>query len=114
MGRTDDSYTLTVKDIQFGTHLLRLEHGSSSAERQIEVTGDNLTYRIEINTATSRPQYVVFEVVPRNAVVVIDKKRAQIQPNSAGYDFCNPIKSSAIRCNSFLAANQIPNEESML
>ena len=74
MGRTDDSYTLTVKDIQLGTHLLRLEHGSSSTERQIEVTGDNLTYRIEINTATSRPQYVVFEVVPRNAVVVIDQK----------------------------------------
>ncbi len=74
MGRTDDSYTLTVKDIQLGTHLLRLEHGSSSTERQIEVTGDNLTYRIEINTATSRPQYVVFEVVPKNAVVVIDQK----------------------------------------
>jgi hypothetical protein len=74
MGRTDDSYTLTVRDIQLGTHLLRLEHGSSSTERQIEVTGDNLTYRIEINTTTSRPQYVVFEVVPYNAILVIDQK----------------------------------------
>ena len=71
-GHTDDSYTLTAKNIQPGTHMLRLQHGNSSTEREIEVTGDKLIYRIEINTITSRPQYVVFEVTPKNAMVTID------------------------------------------
>ncbi|MBO5716937.1 MAG: leucine-rich repeat protein [Alistipes sp.] len=74
MGRTNENYTLTAKDIQPGTHLLRLVHGNSSTERQIEVTGDNLDFRIEINTTTSRPQYVVFHVEPHSAVVLIDNK----------------------------------------
>ncbi len=38
------------------------------------MTGDNLDFRIEINTTTSRPQYVVFHVEPHSAVVLIDNK----------------------------------------
>ena len=74
MGRTDDTKTLTIKDIQPGSHILRLLHGSSSSEREIIVSDDNLAFYIEINTATSRPQYVVFHVEPNTAVVVIDNK----------------------------------------
>ena len=74
MGRTDDTKTLTIKDIQPGSHILRLLHGSSSSEREIVVSGDNLAFYIEINTTTSRPQYVVFHVEPNTAVVVIDNK----------------------------------------
>ena len=74
MGRTDDTKTLTIKDIQPGSHILRLLHGSSSSEREIVVSDDNLAFYIEINTATSRPQYVVFHVEPNTAVVVIDNK----------------------------------------
>ena len=74
MGRTDDTKTLTIKDIQPGSHILRLLHGSSSSEREIVVSDDNLAFYIEINTTTSRPQYVVFHVEPNTAVVVIDNK----------------------------------------
>ena len=74
VGSTNSNYTLMAKEVKPGRHKLRLQHGSSSTEREIEVTSDNLDFRIEINTATSRPQYVIFEVMPKNASVVIDQK----------------------------------------
>ena len=73
-GRTDSNYTLTVKDIQPGKHTLKIQHGTDIAEQDIEVTSDNLAFRIEVNTTTSRAQYVVFQVVPSNAIVSINKK----------------------------------------
>ena len=74
VGRTNERYTLTVMDVVPGFHKLRVQHGNSSVEQDIEVSNDNLDFRIEINHATSLPQYVTFEVSPKNAVVVIDKK----------------------------------------
>jgi hypothetical protein len=74
-GRTDSNYTLTVKDIQPGKHTLKIQHGTDIAEQDIEVTSDNLAFRIEVNTTTSRAQYVVFQVVPSNAIVSINKKK---------------------------------------
>ncbi|MBO7189198.1 MAG: leucine-rich repeat protein [Alistipes sp.] len=81
-GRTDSNYTLTVKDIQPGKHTLKIQHGTDIAEQDIEVTSDNLAFRIEVNTTTSRAQYVVFQVVPSNAVVSINKKN--YTPDSNG------------------------------
>ena len=74
VGRTNERYTLTVMDVVPGFHKLRVQHGNSSVEKDIEVSNDNLDFRIEINHATSLPQYVIFEVSPKNAVVVVDKK----------------------------------------
>ena len=81
-GRTDSNYTLTVKDIQPGKHTLKIQHGTDIAEQDIEVTSDNLAFRIEVNTTTSRAQYVVFQVVPSNAIVSINKKN--YTPDSNG------------------------------
>ena len=74
MGRTDSNKTLTIKDVKPGAHSLSILHGSSSSERAIVVSADNLAFHVEINMATSRPQYVVFHVEPNTAVVVIDNK----------------------------------------
>lgn len=81
-GRTNDHYTLTVMDVVPGMHTLIIKYGSVVARQEIEVTGDNLDFRLNVNTVQSRPQYVVFAVNPTNAVVVIDKKN--YVPDSSG------------------------------
>ena len=73
-GVTNDDYVLTINDIMPGAYSLRLKHGSAAVEQQIEVSSENIYFRIEVNTATSRAQYVVFNVVPVDAVVLIDNK----------------------------------------
>ena len=73
-GVTNDDYVLTINDIMPGAYSVRLKHGSAAVEQQIEVSSENIYFRIEVNTATSRAQYVVFNVVPVDAVVLIDNK----------------------------------------
>ena len=74
MGRTDDSFTLTVNDVTPGVHRVKVQSGVSVNEKEIEVSSASIHFRIEVNTATSRAQYVVFNVVPVDAVVLIDNK----------------------------------------
>ena len=73
-GRTNANYTLTATDVVPGMHTLMVKYGSAVAQREIEVTGDNLDFRLNVNTAQSRPQFVVFTVSPTSAMVVIDNK----------------------------------------
>ena len=73
-GVTNDDYVLTINDIMPGAYSVRLKHGSAAVEQHIEVSSENIYFRIEVNTATSRAQYVVFNVVPVDAVVLIDNK----------------------------------------
>ena len=73
-GRTGDSYTLTVNDILPGTHQLKVQNGASIVEQHIEVSSENIYFRVDIDNVTSSPQYVVFEVKPKDAIVVIDNK----------------------------------------
>ena len=72
-GRTDDSFSLTINDVVPGIHKLKAQCGVSIAEKEIEV-GTKIHFPIEINTITSAPQYVVFEVEPKDAIVVINDK----------------------------------------
>ena len=73
-GVTNDDYGLTINDIMPGAYSVRIKHGAAAVEQQIEVSSENIYFRIEVNTATSRAQYVVFNVVPVDAVVLIDNK----------------------------------------
>ena len=71
-GRIGDDYTLTAKDIIPGTHELRVVSGTSVVKRDIEVNSDNIYFRVDVNETPSLPQYVVFTVTPKDAIVVID------------------------------------------
>ena len=73
-GRSDSGYTLTVNDITPGTHKLKVQSGSSIAEQNIEVSSTAIYFRLDVNVASSRPQYVVFTVTPNDAIVVVDNK----------------------------------------
>ena len=73
-GVTNDSYTLTINDILPGEHRVMVQHGNTKNEQQIDVSAENIYFRIEVSAATSLPQYVVFKVAPYNAVVLINGK----------------------------------------
>ncbi|MBO5234405.1 MAG: PEGA domain-containing protein, partial [Alistipes sp.] len=73
-GKTNDQFYLLVHDILPGDHTLRIECAGRRAEQQITVYKESLVFRCDVDTAQARPQYVVFEVVPKNASVQIDNK----------------------------------------
>lgn len=57
-----------------GSHTLKLVYGAISIEQQIEVHSGKISFRIEVNTAASEPQFVVFIVEPKSAVVTINNQ----------------------------------------
>lgn len=73
-GQTGSGMALTINDMTHGIHNLRVVYGVAKSERQIEVSGSNIHFRIDVDSLLSRPQYVVFVVQPKSASVVIDGK----------------------------------------
>ena len=73
-GQTGSGMALTVNDMTHGIHNLRVSYGVAKSERQIEVSGSNIHFRIDVDSSLSRPQYVVFVVQPKSASVVIEGK----------------------------------------
>ena len=70
--KTDANKRATVKEVMVGEHTLKLVYNGISAEQKIVVNGENISFNIGVNTAVLKPQYVVFNVEPKNTVVTID------------------------------------------
>ena len=83
VGKSDETYGITIKDVMGGLHKVRVEHGAAKEEKEIEVSSSTLSFRVDIDSKSSRPQYVVFEVEPKEAIVVIDQK--EYFPDDSGY-----------------------------
>ena len=73
-GRTDSNFSLTIAEVMIGDHTLRVEYGNSKFEQQITVNKSNIFFRQNVNVEASKPQFVVFVVEPKSAVVIIDGK----------------------------------------
>ena len=74
-GRTDENFVLSIKDVLPGEHTIRIEYGGQSQEQTINVnSGSSLYYKQNVNISAGAPQYVVLQVEPSNAVIVIDSK----------------------------------------
>lgn len=73
-GKTNDEYYLTVHDVLPGDHTLRVEFAGRRAEKPITVHKESLVFRCNVDTAEARPQYVVFTVTPKDAIVIIEDK----------------------------------------
>ena len=73
-GKTNNEYYLLVHDILPGDHTLRVEFAGHRAEMPITVHKESLVFRCNVDTAEARPQYVVFHVQPKNAIVIIEDK----------------------------------------
>ncbi|MBQ9137412.1 MAG: PEGA domain-containing protein [Alistipes sp.] len=73
-GRTDDNFRCTLADVMIGVHTLKVVYGNISHEQSIEVNKSSISFRQNVNIASSKPQYVVFVVEPSNSVVTIDNQ----------------------------------------
>lgn len=73
-GRTDSNFSLTIAEVMIGDHTLRVEYGNGKFEQQITVNKSNIFFRQNVNVEASKPQFVVFVVEPKSAVVIIDGK----------------------------------------
>ena len=80
--KTNDNYVLIVQDITPGEHTLRIEHAGRRVEQKILVHRDNLYFRCDVDIAEARPQFVLFELEPKNAVVMID---GEVQSTQEGF-----------------------------
>ena len=73
-GQTNSNLSLTVAEVMVGDHTLRLEYGNQRYEQKIAVNKSNIFFRQNVNVEASKPQFVVFVVEPKSAVVLIDGK----------------------------------------
>lgn len=73
-GQTNDNYMLTVEDIVPGAHKIALKYGAATTEKLVDVNSSNISFRVEINSQSSQPQYVVFDLEPKTAIVFIDNE----------------------------------------
>ena len=78
-GRTDANFGCTIKKVLIGSHNLKLVYGGISNEQKIEVNGGSIFFRQNVNTDASKPQFVVFSVEPKSAIVTIDNRHYSLQ-----------------------------------
>ena len=73
-GITNSISELTIEGVTLGDHTLLVQHGSAKIEEEIEVTTTSIHFRVEIDSAQARAQYVVFNVSPKTANITVDGK----------------------------------------
>ncbi len=81
-GRIGDNYTLSISEVLPGAHKIRIQDGTLKTETDVEVSSSSFSFRVELNQALARPQYVVFIIEPKEAAITIDGKA--IMPNAEG------------------------------
>ena len=73
-GKSNSGYTLTVNDIMVGQHKIRVEYGTLKREVEVLVTDADIYFKVEVDTQLTRPQYVVFQIVPVSASIAVGDK----------------------------------------
>ena len=80
--RTDANYRATISEVTIGAHTLKLTYGSASHEQRIDVNKNSISFRQDVDTAASEPQFVLFNVEPKSAVVTINNNHYPLQDGS--------------------------------
>ena len=73
-GVTNSNYMLSIADVTPGEHRIKLQQGALVNEQSVNVTSADISFRINLDHVAARPQYVIFEVEPKWANVVVDGK----------------------------------------
>lgn len=73
-GVTDSNYMLSIADVTPGEHRIKLQQGSLVNEQTVNVNSADISFRINLDPVAARPQYVIFEIEPKWANVVVDGK----------------------------------------
>ena len=80
--RTDANHRATIAEVTIGAHTLKVVYGSTSAEQSIVVNKSSIFFRQDVDTAASEPQFVIFNVEPKSAVVTIGNNHYPLQDGS--------------------------------
>ena len=80
--RTDANCRATISEVTIGAHTLKLTYGSVSHEQRIDVNKNSISFRQDVDTAASEPQFVLFNVEPKSAVVTINNNHYPLQDGS--------------------------------
>ena len=73
-GRTGDNFRCTISDVMVGEHRLKVSYSNIDHEQKIVVNKNSISFRHNVDTAASEPQFVVFTVEPQSAVVIINNQ----------------------------------------
>ena len=92
-GNITSNYNLTISDIYPGKHKIKVKMGGLESENEVDVNPLNIQFRINLESV--RAQFVIFEVNPKNASVIIDGKDefpdqygiVQITKNNGTYSY---------------------------
>ncbi len=79
-GKSDSDYTLTAYET-VGAHKIRLEYGELKREIDVVVSDTERSFNVNLSNP-SRPQYVVFQLTPSEAVVKVEN--SVYSPDSDG------------------------------
>ena len=70
--RIDDMGKCQISDITAGKHTLKIEYQQIIAEQQIYVNKNSIYFRLDVDTAAAAPQWVVFNIEPKQASIEVD------------------------------------------
>lgn len=82
-GTTNDDFTLTIKDVVPGAHKIAVSYGVARNEQTVDVNSNNISFRIALNSSVARPQFAIFEVEPKSAMVEINNKHYTLKDGVA-------------------------------
>ena len=82
-GKTNDEFYLLIHDILPGEHTLRVEHAGRRSEQKVLVHKESLVFRCNVEEASEALDWLVFQVSPSDATLLLDGKVLQLNSGVA-------------------------------
>ena len=71
-GKTNSDGYLIVEDMLAGVHTLKIVYAGSRYEQKIVVSSSNIFFKLDVDIAASKPQYLIIKTTPKSALVEIN------------------------------------------
>ena len=74
-GVIGEGFSMTISDIYPGVHTITARSGVLSKEITVNVSSENILFRIDLDHQLAKPQFVAFRVTPVDASLFIDDRQ---------------------------------------
>lgn len=71
-GKTNSDGYLIVEDMLAGEHTLKIHYAGARYEQNIVVSSSNIFFKLDVDIAASKPQYLIIKTTPKSALVEIN------------------------------------------
>ena len=71
-GKTNSDGYLIVEDMLAGEHTLKIIYAGGRYEQKIVVSSSNIFFKLDVDIAASKPQYLIIKTTPKSALVEIN------------------------------------------